>query len=223
MGHSHSAQCRHRYSSPRLCTRYAARTAGPHRSHVSFICRLLSDRQRRVPGRACRGFGHAGQGPGHGGYRCRACRPRAEQQLSEMKQQVGGSLRPRECTSRPAPVSPGCWLYLSRTGWRVVRSVARRSVGNKEHPNGPWCKSTASATMATKPETGRFSRRTCCGHACCRQRPSDLRMWGERQADLRQWHRERDIHQARHTRTRQHHVWNLEFDGAVGLPMISAV
>jgi Carboxypeptidase regulatory-like domain len=36
-GHSRGAQCRHRYRSPRLCTRYAARTAGPHRSHVSFI------------------------------------------------------------------------------------------------------------------------------------------------------------------------------------------
>jgi hypothetical protein len=47
-GHSRGAQCRHRYSSPRLCTRYAARTAGPHRSHVSFIWRLPSDRRSRV-------------------------------------------------------------------------------------------------------------------------------------------------------------------------------
>jgi hypothetical protein len=36
-GHNRSAQCRHRYSSPGFCTRYVARTAGPHRSHVSFI------------------------------------------------------------------------------------------------------------------------------------------------------------------------------------------
>ena len=38
--HSRDAQCRHRYSSPRLWTRYAARTGGPHRSHVSFIGRF---------------------------------------------------------------------------------------------------------------------------------------------------------------------------------------
>jgi hypothetical protein len=35
--HRWLAQCLHRYSSPRRSTRYAARTAGPHRSHASFI------------------------------------------------------------------------------------------------------------------------------------------------------------------------------------------
>jgi hypothetical protein len=35
--HCWLAQCLHRYSSPRRSTRYAARTAGPHRSHASFI------------------------------------------------------------------------------------------------------------------------------------------------------------------------------------------
>jgi hypothetical protein len=34
--HCWLAQCLHRYSSPRRSTRYAARTAGPHRSHASF-------------------------------------------------------------------------------------------------------------------------------------------------------------------------------------------
>src|SRR5215467_6101199 len=41
-GHSRLAQCLHRYSSPRRAARYTARTAGPHRSHVSFISWLLS-------------------------------------------------------------------------------------------------------------------------------------------------------------------------------------
>ncbi len=36
------AQCLHRYSSPRRSARYTARTAGPHRSHVSFISARLS-------------------------------------------------------------------------------------------------------------------------------------------------------------------------------------
>jgi hypothetical protein len=35
--HCWLAQCLHRYSSPCCSTRYAARTAGPHRSHASFM------------------------------------------------------------------------------------------------------------------------------------------------------------------------------------------
>jgi hypothetical protein len=35
--HCWLAQCLHRYSSPRRSMRYAARTAGPHRSHASFM------------------------------------------------------------------------------------------------------------------------------------------------------------------------------------------
>jgi hypothetical protein len=38
-GHSRFAQCPHRYNSPCRSTRYTARTAGPHRSHISFISR----------------------------------------------------------------------------------------------------------------------------------------------------------------------------------------
>src|SRR5262249_49241383 len=48
--HCRPAQCPHRYSPPTRSPRHAARTAGPHRSHVSVISRHLPVRGRaQVP------------------------------------------------------------------------------------------------------------------------------------------------------------------------------
>jgi hypothetical protein len=49
-GSSRLPQCRHRYSSPVLLAQYTARTAGPHRSQVSFMQSRSRQSARVAPG-----------------------------------------------------------------------------------------------------------------------------------------------------------------------------